>query len=48
VKKDRKPRVKREFDAGGVIDLTEAQPRKKVKVEERKPPFISGEVIDLT
>jgi hypothetical protein len=43
--KERKLRVKREFEGGTVIDLT--QLKKKVKMEP-KPQFISGEVIDLT
>ncbi|KAJ7782352.1 hypothetical protein DFH07DRAFT_321222 [Mycena maculata] len=46
VKKEKKPRVKSE--AGAVIDLTQEPKNKKVKLEERKRPFISGEVIDLT
>ncbi|KAJ7467186.1 hypothetical protein FB451DRAFT_1561069 [Mycena latifolia] len=45
VKKENKPRMKREFESDGVIDLT--QPTKKVKLEAKRP-FISGEIIDLT
>ncbi|KAJ6508071.1 hypothetical protein DFH09DRAFT_1050306 [Mycena vulgaris] len=45
LKKEKKSRVKHEFEAGATIDLT--QPRKKVKLEVKRP-LISGEVIDLT
>ncbi|KAJ7661649.1 hypothetical protein B0H17DRAFT_991904 [Mycena rosella] len=45
LKKEKKPPVKREFEADAVIDLT--QPNKRVKWEEKRP-FLSGEVIDLT
>ncbi|KAJ6629481.1 hypothetical protein B0H10DRAFT_1987367 [Mycena sp. CBHHK59/15] len=47
VKKETKPRVKRESGAGDVIDLTDTPPSKRVKREE-KLPFVSGEIIDLT
>ncbi|KAJ7656665.1 hypothetical protein B0H17DRAFT_993018 [Mycena rosella] len=43
--KEKKPPVKREFEAGAVIDLT--LPSKRVKRAEKRP-FVSGEVIDLT
>ncbi|KAJ7645868.1 hypothetical protein B0H17DRAFT_1103672 [Mycena rosella] len=45
IKKEKKPPVKREFEAGAVIDLT--LPSKRVKRAEKRP-FVSGEVIDLT
>ncbi|KAJ6508064.1 hypothetical protein DFH09DRAFT_275412 [Mycena vulgaris] len=45
VKTEKKPRIKREFEPGSVIDLT--QPTKKAKLKPRQP-FISGEIIDLT
>ncbi|KAJ7661647.1 hypothetical protein B0H17DRAFT_1020300 [Mycena rosella] len=45
LKKEKKPPVKREFEASADIDLT--QPSKRVKREEKRL-FISGEVIDLT
>ncbi|KAJ7782351.1 hypothetical protein DFH07DRAFT_1010441, partial [Mycena maculata] len=55
IKKEKKPRVKSE--AGEMFDVTwdgpgslskEVKLEVKVKAEDRKPPFFSGEVIDLT